>query len=714
MSMTSAVANLFRRKPAEVERARAPVPFHWDQFIGIGGTNSPSHDALMRETLGVPAIASRVIKDRVASLEPLVFVQRKERNGTVIEEQLDDHPLKALLDNPSRTHTRMQTFGLIAQHVVSVGEAYLLKVGRSMIPESLYVMLPNKVEPLASAGVITGYRVTDGQGREQNFEAREIVRIWNPDPETLYTSRGVLGPQAIVYDALKFQESHLRSHFESNAVPPVVFEGDANAQAPDQTMRELIDTRWRDSYHQTKGLKRGLPGWVPPGWTAKMIDTFGATTGATELLQFHQNQLMMAYGVPRSIVGDVVDANRAAAETNQYVFDLHTVKPIADLIADCMTAQLAADYPQQDGVRLVVRFEQFVSSDKTYELAREAQDLNLKVRSINMVREDSGEDPVEWGDLPVGNFVDAPYTGDLVSDLQDTIYNQSTPINESDFSSKTSNDSKKSDENKSDPNDDDSPRLRVRRPVRLGLTPTAVWHAEEARQRKWVPQFTSRMQRIFAQQRDYALDALRKGESRAHDRINVSLHDIFDPVQWAPVFERLIEPLRQRVVQDAGGSTSDAIGIKPFQFTPAVRAHLASDGVWFRDLVNGTTGRNLGSILDDMYATGGSVQDAATEIRHEFSLRRKQAVMIARTEAKKASQFAQRESYKQSGVVQRHMWNTSLDAAVRDSHMIDGQIAPIDGVFVLNDGITARHPGDPSLPARDLINCRCFITPVLE
>lgn len=693
MSVASSVANLFRRKPAEVERARAPVPFHLDQFIGIGGTNSPSHDALLRETLGVPAIASRVIKDRVASLEPLVFVQRKDRVGTVIEEQIDDHPLKSLLDNPSRTHTRMQTFGLIAQHVVSVGEAYLLKVGRSMVPESLYVMLPNKVEPIASAGVITGYRVTDGQGRQQTFEAREIVRIWNPDPETLYTSRGVLGPQAIVYDALKFQESHLRSHFESNAVPPVVFEGDANAQAPDQTMRELIDTRWRDSYHQTQGLKRGLPGWVPPGWTAKMIDTFGATTGATELLQFHQNQLMMAYGVPRSVVGDVVDANRAAAETNQYVFDLHTVKPIADLIADCMTAQLASDYPQQDGVRLVVRFEQFVSSDKTYELAREAQDLTLKVRSINQVREDAGEDPVEWGDLPVGSFADVPYTGD---EPPDTSADQSVPPALTDFAPP------------------DSPRLRAAKPVKVALSPTAVWHAEEARQRKWVPQFTSRMQRIFAQQRDYALDALRKSESRAHDRINVTLRDIFDPVRWAPVFERLIEPLRQRVVQDAGGATSDAIGIKPFQFTPAVRAHLASDGVWFRDLVNGTTGRNLGSILDEMYATGGSVQDAATEIRHEFSLRRKQAVMIARTEAKKASQFAQRESYKQSGVVHRHMWNTSLDAAVRDSHMIDGQIAPIDGVFVLNDGVTARHPGDPSLPARDLINCRCFITPVLE
>ena len=185
-------------------------------------------------------------------------------------------------------------------------------------------------------------------------------------------------------------------------------------------------------------------------------------------------------------------------------------------------------------------------------------------------------------------------------------------------------------------------------------------------------------------------------------------------MQWAPVFERLIEPLRQRMVVESGNKTSDAIGIKPFQFTPAVRAHLASDGVWFRNLVNGTTGRNLQGILDEMYATGGSVQDAAKEIRDEFTLRRKQAVMIARTEAKKASQFGQLESFKQSGVVHRKRWNTSLDSSVRDAHMIEGQIVATDDVFVLADGITARHPGDPSLPARDLINCRCFMTPVLE
>jgi hypothetical protein len=52
--------------------------------------------------------------------------------------------------------------------------------------------------------------------------------------------------------------------------------------------------------------------------------------------------------------------------------------------------------------------------------------------------------------------------------------------------------------------------------------------------------------------------------------------------------------------------------------------------------------------------------------------------------------------------------------AVRDAHQIEGQVVPVTGTFTLADGVTARYPGDPGLPPEDRINCRCFLTPVIE
>jgi uncharacterized protein with gpF-like domain len=77
-----------------------------------------------------------------------------------------------------------------------------------------------------------------------------------------------------------------------------------------------------------------------------------------------------------------------------------------------------------------------------------------------------------------------------------------------------------------------------------------------------------------------------------------------------------------------------------------------------------------------------------------------------------AVQSAQVQGFAQTGVVERKMWNTSLDGDVRDAHTIDGQTVALDESFTLNSGAQARAPADAALSAADRINCRCFVNPV--
>ena len=85
---------------------------------------------------------------------------------------------------------------------------------------------------------------------------------------------------------------------------------------------------------------------------------------------------------------------------------------------------------------------------------------------------------------------------------------------------------------------------------------------------------------------------------------------------------------------------------------------------------------------------------------------------IARTEIGAATQAAQIEGYTQTGVVERQMWNTSLDSDVRDSHTIEGQTVELGGDFVLQDGDIGPSPRSPLFAVGNRVNCRCFVTPV--
>ena len=71
--------------------------------------------------------------------------------------------------------------------------------------------------------------------------------------------------------------------------------------------------------------------------------------------------------------------------------------------------QLARDFDPS----LVIRFEDFITTDKSFELEKSRALLASKVVSINETRMDAGREPSSWGNLPVGTQQEAPYTGEV-------------------------------------------------------------------------------------------------------------------------------------------------------------------------------------------------------------------------------------------------------------------------------------------------------------
>lgn len=90
--------------------------------------------------------------------------------------------------------------------------------------------------------------------------------------------------------------------------------------------------------------------------------------------------------------------------------------------------------------------------------------------------------------------------------------------------------------------------------------------------------------------------------------------------------------------------------------------------------------------------------------------------VIARTETTQTTNAANEEAFAQvtdqAGIGDEFVertWQYTRDARTRDSHrnLTVGVVRGLNTPFVTGLGNRAMHPGDPSLPAADLIQCRC-------
>jgi phage portal protein BeeE len=667
----------------------APIPFHptISQSFGPGIGNQPTHAALLQENLGVADMATRAIANRISTLNPLVKVERSTGGGTTVDEQLDDHPLKMLLDRPHPDFSRSQLLRLTAQWIVTVGEAYWLKVGSGLqVPVELHPIPPGKVFPVLLNGVVTSYTVTDGDGKQFSISRDEAVRFYFPDPENIFGSEGYLGPAGVTADSLKFAGQHLRSHYETDATPTTVLKALEGADGFDQDEKERFYTLWRQHYHSRVGMKRGIPAILPTNYD---LVTLAVQSGAdiVPLLEHWRDEQLMGFGVPRSILGQVVSGDRSSAETNQYVFDLHTVSPIASLIEEGITLQLASDFDPS----LFVEFEPFVSDDKRFNLEQETSDLNGKVRSVNQVREDRGLDPVEWGEEPVGKIGEMPYDPDSLFSF--------------------GSDNAEAIEDEEPPPEEEEERKRIA-PARSAAE--TEWLRQVAREKAYVPSFQGAFMKVLGLQEREVIRRLRA----AFPRSRVSADQLFNPEEWIDLFEQTTEPIRRRAFEAIMTETLGGLGIDEFVMTEEMTAVLRHQGALMVKHTGRTTQNLIARQLEAAVSEGEGVDQIAKRIKSVFRLRRGQhAPTIARTEILKASQESQLQSFQIAGV-EAKQWNTSMDAAVRDSHAYaEGQIRAVGEPFDLA-GEPAQAPGigigGSQLSAANAINCRCFLTPVAQ
>jgi hypothetical protein len=388
-------------RPVHVREGAPALPWEatFTQDYGPGIGKQPNHKRLLDEVLGIADACTRAIANRCAEIEPIVKRKHSRRSaGGTRDEILDDHPLKQLLDKPHPNLSWRQISRMTTMHLVTVGEAYWQKVSSSFgTPTEIHVVPPDQMTPLVEDGRVIAYRCLLGDGTQIDLPPQYFVRFFLPDPANPWGSEGYLGPAAITSDGIKFSNEQLRSHFQFDATPKTTLKATSEAAPFSPEQKEIFAQDWYRYYNQRTGQRLGVPVILPTGYELLEL---GMQTGAdlTPLLEHWRDDMLMQYGVPRSVLGQVLSGDRSSAETNEWVFEKHAIAPVLGIEKDSMTLQLASDYPGN----IFVDFDEYMTEDKAHTLAQEESDLDRSVKAVNEVREDRALAPVEWGDEPIG------------------------------------------------------------------------------------------------------------------------------------------------------------------------------------------------------------------------------------------------------------------------------------------------------------------------
>ena len=183
--------------------------------------------------------------------------------------------------------------------------------------------------------------------------------------------------------------------------------------------------------------------------------------------------------------------------------------------------------------------------------------------------------------------------------------------------------------------------------------------------------------------------------------------------EWARAAHRVVQgPIKESIGQVYGQLLGP--GYK-FDQRPAVIEHLATvenrmvrtpESVFSLVSSNIAKGANLGESIPEI---AKRVDDVLSTTGTERWPNR--ATVVARTETLGALNAGRDDAFtavaKELGEPFEKMWLCTIDSRTRQTHRkADKQRVPLGGTFTVG-GSSLRRPGDPSGPAKEVIQCRC-------
>lgn len=218
---------------------------------------------------------------------------------------------------------------------------------------------------------------------------------------------------------------------------------------------------------------------------------------------------------------------------------------------------------------------------------------------------------------------------------------------------------------------------------------------------------------ILARKKDKLCKAIEREASRGKVTRALNLDELMMP---DPEDEDAVRSILAALVADRG---EEALADLALELELAFNAQRTSG--WVRDTTyrvltqtSETEKEAVRGAIEKSMSLNESLSALVERIRALPEFDSARAVLIARTESTGAYNYASREGWAQSGVVDQQEWLSARDDSVRDTHAeADGQVVALGDAFDVG-GSPMEYPGDPMGGPEEVCNCRCTLLPVVN
>jgi HK97 family phage portal protein len=631
--------------------------------------------------------------DRVARAVASVRFKVMKYTANGDDQEIFDGELVDFLEAPSTNLTGKDFIYLNTVYKELTGNAFWEIEKKNIAP-----LLPHLVNPVLQGGKLVGFEYYDGT-KKRALRLDQVLHDRYIDPRKPYWGVGKLEKIARWVDTSFFANEFLRLFFVNGAQ----FGGFIETEEESEERIKLIKLGLTNEHVGVQNSHKIAV--LPKG------SKFAKGTANLKDMQFqemddqYRDKILAGFGVPKTLVGYTTDVNRASAESSEYVFAKYTVKPAVDDLIEFLNARVAPLFDASG--KLYFAYDDFVPENMEIKLKEREISLGKQpYKTVNEVRSEVGLPPVEGGDtvytpvgVPLGEKPPAP----LAPSANDNEPKKAMP--------RRARQMVRKERVVSDIVD------KIADVVSEHVDPDEVAHKEfvgrvsdhEKLLADKVRDFNGRQEREVVERLGRITKGVAKSDIFDHVAEVAVLVDFVSPLLRGLFIEEAIEEYRAQGYE--GDYNQNAENISRIISEAAKRLALS---------YNDTTANLLKKALNDGIAAGDDIGRLTERVREVYEYSNQvRAEMVARTESFYIANEANKEAYRQSGVVKSIRWYTAEDERVCEfCGPMNGKIIDIDEVFfkkgdelVGSEG-TAMKMDYRAIDVPPLhTNCRCFVRP---
>jgi len=620
----------------------------------------------------------------IASL-PIKLYQMKGEN----KEEVKTH---AILDSLNFVNNNMTRYDLIEWMIGSLelsGNFYVGIVDSDARgPKELLPYIPALITPIAnsdSRNPILRYEYeVNGSKIPILTEKMLHIKYYNPGLDGYVLGLSPLSAAAIAYKTDKQSALWNFTKIKQGCSLDVVLTSD-NSVFNDAAKRKEAIESWNQRYQGAYGEKTALL------FGGIKMDKIGLSPKDMEYItqrKMSREEILAIYKVPPAVIGIYEYANYANAEIQEKFYWQNGLLPIIRKIESGLNEKYVTKFKDSKGM-----FLEFDLSSVT--ILKEALDNKLKNAKEFFAMGVPYNTIAEKLDLPIkeipgGDIGFIPFSLTPVeSAAEETI-----------------------------PAANAEPDKRAKLLKKLTDTQKEIkWKTFVKISDKFESRVKLLMKKYFTEQEADVISNLNKYKSM---KKKINIEDIlFDDDEIQKLLKNLKPLYLQIILKQATQEINNFNFDISFNLdSERVSTWIKTHGLNASKNINDTTKEALRKTLSDGIDAGESIPELSKRVGEVYNQARDYRTdTIARTETISASNEANLEVYRQSGVVNKKGWLSAMDERTRDTHIEAGREYNDAGAIKLNEDFfigagRGSAPGQIGLPEED-INCRCTIYPVI-